>query len=64
MLYKLPIYANRIDHCVKTWTLNAGSSGLIPKKNRLTLTSVILPFYVVKVPQLSGLPESLGVYFS
>ena len=36
---------------VETWTLNAGTSGLTPQRNCLTLLSPFLTFYLKKYPK-------------
>ena len=49
-------------------TLNAGTSGLIPKRNRLKFLTSIRPFFSFlsekKILKLNGHPEYFGIYYS
>ena len=52
---------------MKKWTLNAGTSGLIPKRNWLKFLTFQSPFYFLsekKILKLNGHPEYFGVYYS
>ena len=50
---------------VRTRTLTAGTSGLIPKRNRLKLLTLQSPFcfFIIKILELIFYPEYFGVYF-
>ena len=48
----------------KMQTLNAGTSGLLPKRNRLKLFILQLPFCLFNRNILNGHPEYFGIYCS